>query len=149
VGRMLKGDSGDSSSPLPPGEGGAPAQWVKEGFPPGDSCGEGFPSGDGQGKGHGTGGNAPCEETGTPVVEPEDKQRVVTAKRPNHVWHVDLTTVPTAAGFCATWLPFALPQCWPFCWWVAVAIDYFSRRVMGIAVFAKQPTSAAARAFLG
>ena len=74
---------------------------------------------------------------------------MVTAKRPNHVWHVDLTTVSTATGFCTTWLPFALPQCWPFCWWVAVAIDHFSRRVMGFAVFTKQPTSVALRAFLG
>ena len=36
--------------------------------------------------------------------------RVVTAKRANHVWHTDLTTVPTGAGFWAPWLPFALPQ---------------------------------------
>ena len=36
--------------------------------------------------------------------------RVVTAKRPNHVWHVDLTAVPTSVGFWAPWLPFALPQ---------------------------------------
>ena len=40
--------------------------------------------------------------------------RVVTAKRPNHVWHVDLTAVSTSMGFWAPWLPFALPQCWPF-----------------------------------
>ena len=77
------------------------------------------------------------------------KGRVVTANRPNHVWHVDLTTMPTAAGFCTTWLPFALPQSWPFCWWVAVAIDHFSRRVMGFAVFTKQPNSVAVRTFLG
>ena len=50
--------------------------------------------------------------------------RVVTAKNPNHVWHLDLTTVPIVSGFWASWLPFALPQCWPFCWWVAVAIDH-------------------------
>ncbi len=50
--------------------------------------------------------------------------RVVTAKRPNHVWHTDLTAVPTGAGYWAPWLPFALPQCWPFCWWVAVIIDH-------------------------
>ena len=77
------------------------------------------------------------------------KGRVVTAKRPNHVWHVDLTMVPTAAGFWTRWPPFALPQCWPFCWWVAVAIDHFSRRVMGTGVFATQPTSATVRTFLG
>jgi hypothetical protein len=44
-----------------------------------------------------------------------DKQRVVTAKYCGHVWHVDLTTLPTS-GFWATWFPFALPQCWPFAW---------------------------------
>ena len=35
---------------------------------------------------------------------------VVTAKRPNHLWHVDLTAVSTFVGFCAPWLPFALPS---------------------------------------
>jgi len=60
--------------------------------------------------------------------------RAVTAKRPNHVWHIDLTAVPTAAGFWAPWLPFALPQCWPFCWWLAIVIDHYSRRAMGFAV---------------
>ena len=65
-------------------------------------------------------------------------ERVVTAKRPNHVWHVDLTAVPLG-GFWVPWLPFALPQCWPFCWWMAVVVDHFSRRVMGIAIFRKPP----------
>ncbi|MDH3285336.1 MAG: DDE-type integrase/transposase/recombinase, partial [Acidobacteriota bacterium] len=64
---------------------------------------------------------------------------------PNHVWHVDLTTVPTGAGLWTSWLPWALPQRWPFCWWVAVAVDHDSRRVMGWAVFESQPTSAAVR----
>jgi len=67
---------------------------------------------------------------------------------PNHVWHVDLTTVPTSGGFGTTWFPGALPQCWPFCWWVAVVVDHFSRRVMGVGVFRKQPTSMDVRAFL-
>ena len=40
----------------------------------------------------------------------------VTAKGPNHVWHVDLTTVPTIGGFWISWWPFAIPQRWPFCW---------------------------------
>ena len=78
------------------------------------------------------------------------KARVVTAKYPNH----RLARGPDAScrplpGFWTSWLPFALPQCWPFCWWVAVAIDHFSRRAMGFAVFAKQPTSVAVRTFLG
>ena len=40
---------------------------------------------------------------------------VVTARRPNHVWHADLSTIPTSLGFWIPWLPQALPQRWPFC----------------------------------
>ena len=36
--------------------------------------------------------------------------RIVTAKYPNHVWHVDLTVVPTGVGFWCSWFPFALPH---------------------------------------
>jgi transposase InsO family protein len=74
--------------------------------------------------------------------------RRVTAKYPNHVWHVDFTVVPTAAGFWTHWLPFARPQCWPFCWWLALAIDHFSRKALGFAVFQKQPTAPQVRQFL-
>src|SRR5438093_12762963 len=74
--------------------------------------------------------------------------RGVTARRPNHLWHVDLTAVPTALGFWVSWLPFALPQVWPFCWWVAIAVDHFSRRIMGFAVYRREPSSAAIRGFL-
>ena len=45
-----------------------------------------------------------------PAETAESTERVVTAKHPNHVWHIDLTTVPTGAGFWAPWVPFALPQ---------------------------------------
>ena len=74
--------------------------------------------------------------------------RIVTARKPNHLWHVDLTTVPTALGFWASWVPFALPQVWPFCWWLAAAVDHFSRRVMGFTVYRSVPSSAAVRRFL-
>jgi transposase InsO family protein len=74
--------------------------------------------------------------------------RVITARKPNDLWHVDLTTVPTALGFWIPWLPFALPQVWPFCWWVVIAIDHFSRRVMGFAIFRRQPNAKAVRGFL-
>ena len=67
--------------------------------------------------------------------------RSVTADRPNHVWHTDLTVVPTNAGMWTSWFPFTLPQCWPFCWWLAVVIDHYSRRMLGFAVFKQQPTS--------
>lgn len=59
-----------------------------------------------------------------------NKHRVVTAKYPDHLWHTDLSLVPTALGFWTTWFPFALAQCWPFAWWIAMAEDHFSRRVM-------------------
>jgi transposase InsO family protein len=74
--------------------------------------------------------------------------RTVTARRPNHVWHIDLTTVPTSAGYWAPWFPLSLPQVWPFCWWVACAVDHYSRLVLGFAVFEQQPTSSAVRTFL-
>ena len=41
---------------------------------------------------------------------------VVTTKRPGHIWHVDLTIVPTSGGFWVPWMPFAQIQRWPFCW---------------------------------
>ncbi len=84
-----------------------------------------------------------------PVSKAKAGGQAVTAKRPNHVWHVDLTVVPTSAGFWSAWTPCALPQSWPFCWWVAVVLDHHSRRVMGFAVFAECPKSKDVCAFLG
>ena len=90
----------------------------------------------------------PGEPKAADTVEvPSPTERVVTAKYPDHVWHVDLTIVPTS-GFWTAWLPFSLAQRWPFCWWLAVVIDHFSRRVMGVAVFRKQPDSGQVTAFL-
>ena len=67
--------------------------------------------------------------------------RVVTAKYPDHVYHVDLTAVPTRAGFWVPWLPFSLDQAWPFCWWAAVVVDHFSRLIVGFAIFPKRPSA--------
>ncbi|MGH9750325.1 MAG: DDE-type integrase/transposase/recombinase [Candidatus Polarisedimenticolia bacterium] len=83
-----------------------------------------------------------------PAATPGAASRTITARKPNDLWHVDLTTVPTALGFWIPWLPFALPQVWPFSWWVAIAVDHSSRRVMGSAVFRRQPASVAVRGFL-
>jgi hypothetical protein len=69
----------------------------------------------------------------------------VTAKRPNHVWHVDLTTVPMQLGLWCPWSPWALPQSWPWCWWVVIVLDHYSRRVMGFALFRKTPMSVEVR----
>jgi len=94
----------------------------------------------------------PTPETAEADVELQDEadaapRRVVVAKYPNHVWHVDLTAVPIV-GFWVPWLPFALPQVWPFSWWVAVVLDHFSRRVLGVAAFKRPPTAAQMIAFL-
>jgi transposase InsO family protein len=61
---------------------------------------------------------------------------------------VDLAVVPTG-GLWSSWLPFALPQCWPFAWWVGIVIDHFSRRVMGVTAFKNQPICETACGFLG
>ena len=80
--------------------------------------------------------------------ETADHVRQLRSERPNQLWHIDMTTVPTAWGFWVPWLPWALPQRWPFCWWVAVVVDHFSRRIMGAEVFRTQPTSLGVRKLL-
>ena len=82
-------------------------------------------------------------------IERSIDTRTVTAKHPNHVWHVDLTVIPTTAGFWVPWSSHSLPQVWPFCWWIGCAVDHYSRSVLGFAVFKTPPTSSAVRAFLG
>jgi len=72
----------------------------------------------------------------------------IIANYPDHVWNIDLTVVPTQAGFWTAWLPFALPQVWPFCYWVAIVLDHCSRRIMGFAVFKYPPSSLQIRSFL-
>jgi len=74
-----------------------------------------------------------------------EKQR---ARKPHDVWHMDLTTIPTVGGLWMSWLPFALPQRWPFCWWAVLALDQASRAVMGFAVFRTRPDSREVAAFL-
>ena len=74
------------------------------------------------------------EPTPSPTEEQKQdgKNRVVTSKYPNHLWQIDLTTVPIGPGFWTMWPPFSLPQFWPFGWWIGVVLDHYSRRIMGI-----------------
>ncbi|MHC5212719.1 MAG: transposase [Planctomycetota bacterium] len=65
------------------------------------------------------------------------RRRQVVAKAPNHVWSLDLTVVPMQAGFWTMLKPFTWLRRWPFCWWVAVVVDRYSRRAVGFAVFRK------------
>jgi putative transposase len=85
--------------------------------------------------------------------EPEEdtvsrRRRRVVARYPGHTWHIDLTAVPTRAGFWVPWFPFSLPQRWPFCWWVAVAVDQMSHAFVGFAVFSRLPSSEQVQGFL-
>jgi transposase InsO family protein len=82
-----------------------------------------------------------------PVAACVEVARIVTANRPNHVWHLDLTTVPTSLGFWTAWLPFALPRPWPFCWRLVLSVDHYARRVVGFRAFPQQPSSEAVRLF--
>lgn len=75
-------------------------------------------------------------------------RKQIVARYPNHVWGCDLTTVPISFGFWTPSFPFAWPQRWPFCWWVAIVVDHCSRRIMGISVFPNQPTAEAVKTFL-
>jgi hypothetical protein len=52
---------------------------------------------------------------------------------------MDLTLLPLVPGLWAPWLPNALPQRWPWAWWLAVLIDQFSRKVIGFRVFRQPP----------
>jgi transposase InsO family protein len=73
--------------------------------------------------------------------------RTVTARYPGHVWNCDLTTM-ALGGFFVPWFPFTVPTFWPFCWHIAVVVEHFSRKVLGVAVFKKEPTSAQVCALL-
>jgi transposase InsO family protein len=75
-------------------------------------------------------------------------ERRIRSSRPNHMWLVDLTADPTPAGFWILWLPWSLPQRWPFCCWVAVGVDHFSRRIIEVRAFRGRPTATAMSAFL-
>ncbi len=91
-----------------------------------------------------------ANQTTSPSPNSHSKKptRVVTAKHPHHVWHVDLTVVPSALGFWIPWFPGALGQVWPFCHIVAVVLDHFSRRAVLTAAFRRQPTATEVTRFL-
>lgn len=74
--------------------------------------------------------------------------RPVIATAPHHTWHVDTTVMPISTGLWAPWFPFALPNFWPFSWHVAVALDQFSRKLLGFEVLAKEPSAAQMLRFL-
>ena len=67
--------------------------------------------------------------------------RTVVARYADHVWGIDLTVIPIMEGFWLPWLPRALRQSWPFAWWLAVVVDYHSRKVLFAQLFVSQPSA--------
>ncbi len=65
----------------------------------------------------------------------------IVAKRPGHVWNCDLTACPIVGGFWVDWLPKCIRQSWPFAWWLLVVVDHYSRRIVCIRVYSRQPTA--------
>jgi len=53
--------------------------------------------------------------------------------------HVDLTFVQM--GLWVPWVPFTLPQRWPFGWWVGAVLDHHSRAIMSTRVWKTLPSA--------
>jgi len=81
------------------------------------------------------------DPTVPPRTNPETTAKHIVSRHSNHIWLIDLTAVPLSSGFWTSWPPFSLIQKWPFCWWVLVIVDHFSRRCVGFALFKKSPSS--------
>ena len=92
----------------------------------------------------------PTDELSLDLIEEESAstfESKINADYPNHIWNVDLTVVPTT-GLWTSWLSNTFFQCWPFAYYVAAVIDHYTRRVIGFAVFKKQPPSLEVQNFL-
>lgn len=90
----------------------------------------------------------PLPTVPAPSPAPKSCGRTVTAQRPNHVFNVDLTTIATTFGFWVPWFPRSLAPIWPSCWWIGVVLDHFSRRVVTVGLWRKEPTAAEVIAML-
>ena len=91
---------------------------------------------------------APATENDSVGEEEGSARPTIVANYANHVWGLDLTTVPLFGGLWTSWIPNAFPQCWPFCWWLALVVDHHSRRAMGFMIFRRPPSCLAVQEFL-
>ena len=81
----------------------------------------------------------PCATGRAAAGPPAKRARTVTARRPGHIWHVDLTVMPIFGGFWVPWLPYALVDRFPFCWHIVIVLDHFSRAVVCATAFPSKP----------
>ena len=89
------------------------------------------------------GGDRDAAESLQPDEPTQTKARTVTARYPHHLWHIDLTLLPTVPGYSTPWQPGSLPQCWPVCFWLVVVLDHFSRSVVAWKLCYQQPSAQA------
>jgi transposase InsO family protein len=93
-----------------------------------------------------SGGGAPpgagAKQGATEAVVVSAGGQRVTARYAHHVWHTDLTFVPTWAGLWVPWFPWSLPQRWPFGYWVGAVLDHHTRAVIKARVWKTLPTAA-------
>jgi transposase InsO family protein len=89
---------------------------------------------------------APAPKSSEPAPEPAPTPKApqkppqrVTAKRANHVWHVDSTVITVRHTPIANIIA---PARWPMTWHVVVVVDHFTRAFVGFGVFKKAPTGA-------
>ena len=83
----------------------------------------------------------PANAPEPPSSKETGKSSRIVCKYAKHTWHADTTAVPISGGFWTNWLPNAISQRWPACWWQLNVVDHFSRRAVGFAVFKNRPTS--------
>ncbi|MCA9626422.1 MAG: transposase [Myxococcales bacterium] len=83
-----------------------------------------------------------------PTQPSRSKPTGITARYFGHVWHCDLTVVPTALGLWLPWFPFCVWLGWPFAYWVAGVVDQYSRAPIKLKAFRQQPSSRDVRRFL-
>ena len=81
-------------------------------------------------------------ETADEAVKPPKAGKTVVARFAGHVWGCDITVVPTFLGFWVPWVPFSIAPSWPFCFHVFGVKDFFSRNVVGLFAFKKNPSAA-------
>ena len=82
---------------------------------------------------------ASASEHASTAEAPQKPPQRVTAKRANHVWHIDSTAITLRHTPIANMLAAA---CWPMTWHVVVVVDHFSRAFVGFGVFKRAPTGA-------
>ena len=66
-----------------------------------------------------------------PTTDDAGKQCKIVSKYPGHTWNADLTAVPISGGFWTNWIPNAIWQRWPVCWWVLERDRSFFTAVYG------------------